>query len=163
MALLGWDDLLGSPDLVNETTRIQSALAREGRAIPAAAPELRRAVQQEGARLSRLREIEGALTLANRRLALQEREQATEEGLLQRYANRLPYATAIGVGNVLLGGLSAYGNMRAGQRSDARTAALQQFQLERSQALAGGLENLQSYQKRLSDLYQKFLAGQAGT
>ena len=74
MALVDWVDVMSSPDYQLNLQRLTAAAARQHRAIPSAAPEVRQAALQEGARLGRLRELESGTALANRRLQLQERE-----------------------------------------------------------------------------------------
>ena len=171
MGLLSWDEVLGSSDLGTSTRQIQAALGRQFRAVPQAAPEFRQAAIQEGSRLARLREIGSSMDVANRRLGLQQQEVGLQQQAVDlkrgdlnlerreadRYASRLPWANLLGVGNVVIGGLSAYGNMAAMGRSEARAEQARQLQTERYGATAQGLQDLQTQQGRLADLYKQFI------
>ena len=157
--LVTWADIMQSPEYSANVQQIQAALGRQFRAVPSAAPELRQAATQEGVRLSKLRDLSSASDIANRRLGLQQQRLTMERDELNRYEKRLPYANLVGVGNVIVGGLSAYGNLAASRRSEARYGRGRQFQAEAYQATAQGLQGVRSQQQRMEELYRQLASG----
>lgn len=159
MAMVTWADIMQSPDYLNNVQQIQAALGRQFRAVPSASPAMRQAALQEGARLSKLRELNTSTDLANRRLGLRQQELKMERDDLNRYAKRLPYANLVGVGNVIIGGLSAYGNLASARRSEARAARGRQIEAERFTSTAQGLQDVRTQQQRMAEEYRRLMGG----